>query len=274
VGVQATEPDLRDGRQSDGAQLRVYLAGAIALQAGDRLLHDRQLPGPLGRHALAFLAAEHTRAIAHDEIAEEIWRGTPPPAWASSLKALLSRTRSALAAAGFDGGRILVGAPGVYRFILPADGWLDLDAAKSAAHASEAMLSNGDLDRAAREVFVAKLITERPFMPGITGPWLDNRREQFRDLRIRALECSARIELAKGSFTDAVRDASSAVNVAPLREASWWLLMDAHAAAGDLASAIDAYERCRSTLSGSLGITPSAATRDRHTALLAQTSDA
>jgi DNA-binding SARP family transcriptional activator len=44
--------------------------------------------------------------------------------------------------------------------------------------------------------------------------------------------------------------------------------MDAHAAAGDLASAIAAYERCRTTLDDSLGITPSAATRERHAKLL------
>jgi DNA-binding SARP family transcriptional activator len=45
--------------------------------------------------------------------------------------------------------------------------------------------------------------------------------------------------------------------------------LHAHAATGDLASAIAAYERCRSTLDQDLGISPSPATRQRHAALLA-----
>jgi DNA-binding SARP family transcriptional activator len=45
--------------------------------------------------------------------------------------------------------------------------------------------------------------------------------------------------------------------------------MDAHAASGDVASAIQVYERCRSTLDHTLGIVPSLATRERHAALLA-----
>jgi DNA-binding SARP family transcriptional activator len=69
----------------------------------------------------------------------------------------------------------------------------------------------------------------------------------------------------------AVRDAQRAVNADPLRESSWWLLMDAHAGTGDLASAIAAYERCRAILDEELGIGPSPATRGRHAAILART---
>ena len=177
----------------------------------------------------------------------------------------------ALTAAGLDGGSMLVGAPGVYRFVLPRNAWINIDAAKSATHAAESKLSNGDIDGAAGEAFVAKLITERQLLPGISGPWLESRRAQLQELRIRALHCSARTKLARRSFPDAARDAERAVEIAPLSEASWWLLMDTHTAGGDLASAIHAYERCRSTLDTWLGITPSAATRDRHSALLAQT---
>lgn len=86
------------------------------------------------------------------------------------------------------------------------------------------------------------------------------------------LQCSARIELKRGAFSVAARDAEHAVRAEPLQETNWWLLMDAHAAAGDMASAVSAYERCRATLSDALGIAPSAATRERHAALLAQST--
>ncbi len=44
--------------------------------------------------------------------------------------------------------------------------------------------------------------------------------------------------------------------------------MDAHAASGDVASALAAYERCRLALSETLGVAPSATTRERHSELL------
>ena len=46
--------------------------------------------------------------------------------------------------------------------------------------------------------------------------------------------------------------------------------MDAHAAAGDTASALDAFGRCQLTLREALGVGPSEATRERHTSLLTE----
>jgi DNA-binding SARP family transcriptional activator len=91
----------------------------------------------------------------------------------------------------------------------------------------------------------------------MTGQWVERRRADFADLRIRTLQCSASVNLAISSFRAGARDAQRAVDADPLRESSWWLLMNAHAGTGDLASAIAAYERCRSTLARELGSTPS-----------------
>jgi DNA-binding SARP family transcriptional activator len=250
--------------------LRVYVAGQVCVEAGNRLLRERELPGPQGRHLLAFLAAEHSRAVGTDEIADELWDGAPPAAWATSLKALVSRVRAALTAAGLDGRALLVGSPGIYRFRVPTDGWVDLDAARSATHAAEAHLAAGRLRDASGEAFVARLITARPMLPGRTGPWLERIRRDLADVRVRCLECSARVRLRRGIAAQAARDARLAVEVAPLREPSWRLLMDAHAAAGDVASALDAYERCRAALTEALGVGPSTITRERHAELLAE----
>jgi len=266
---EARGDPLRFGCDAHGSRVRIYLAGGIFLESRGRIVDERQLPGPLGRHLLAMLAAEHNRPVGNDELADEIWAGAPPAAWTTSLKALVSRTRAAITAAGMDGSSLIVGAPGIYRFVLPPGAWIDVDVAKSAAHEAEGKLANRDLAGARQQLFVAKLVTSRPFLPGVTGDWVERRRAEFADLRIRTLQCSARVNLAIGIFTAAVRDAQRAVNADPLRESSWWLLMDAHSATGDLASAIAAYERCRSTLDQDLGIPPSPATRQRHAALLA-----
>jgi SARP family transcriptional regulator, regulator of embCAB operon len=261
---------LQIGWEVESHALRIYLAGEVLVESSERLLHQGLLPGPQGRHLLAFLAAEHHRAVGHDELAEELWDGSPPDAWMASLKALASRVRSAFAAAGFDGAALIVGAPGVYRFRLPERGWVDLDAARSATHNAETMLAARRIDDALGEAFVARLITDRGLLPGQTGPWLTRRRDELADLRLRALECSARGHLARGAASRAARDAQLALRVAPLREPSWRLLMDAHAAAGDIASALEAFARCQRTLRDALGVGPCAATRERHLALLAE----
>jgi DNA-binding SARP family transcriptional activator len=250
--------------------MRIYLAGEVCLEAGDRLLHERRLPGPLGRHLIAFLAAEHVRAVGHDELAEELWQGSPPRAWTTSLKALVSRIRAAMSVAGLDGSQLLAGAPGVYRFRLPDRAWLDLDAARAAVHHAETLVGRGDSAGAVRAAFVTRLISARPLLPGQTGTWLEQRRRQLTDLRIRALECSARAHIAGGSPERAVRDAQLALEFTPLREPTWRLLMDAYAAAGDTASALEAFARCQLELREALGVGPSPATRERHSALLAQ----
>ncbi len=261
---------MRIGWDDQAPQLRIYLTGEVCVESGERLLCERQLHGPLGRHLLTFLAAEHARTIGSDEIADELWNEAPPRAWGKSLRALASRVRAALSAAGLDGPRLLAGAPGVYRFRLPLDAWVDLDAARSAAHTAEARLAAGDPAGAVGEAFVARLITARPLLPGQSGPWLERRRRELGELRVRALECSARAHLVSGRPAQAVRDAQLVLEAAPLREPAWRLLMDAHNAAGDTASALAAFARCQQTLREELGVGPSAATRRRHSALLAE----
>jgi len=175
-----------------------------------------------------------------------------------------------MSSAGVDGQQLLAGAPGVYRFRLPERAWLDLDAASAGVHDAETLLRRGDPQGAVRAAFVTRLITARRLLPGQTGPWLERCRRQLADLRLRALECSAGAHIAGGVPGHAIRDAQLALELAPLREPTWRLLMDAHAAAGDTASALAAFARCQLALREALGVGPSPATRERHSALLAE----
>jgi hypothetical protein len=67
-------------------------------------------------------------------------------------------------------------------------GWDVVALVEEGDHEAETMLSAGDLDGAAREAFVARLITARALLTGQTGPWLEYRRRLLADLRIRSLE--------------------------------------------------------------------------------------
>lgn len=248
--------------------MRVYLTGSFCLESGEHLLAESALPGPQSRHLLGFLAAEHVRPLSRDELASEIWPASPPAAWESSLKAIVSKVRAAISRAGLPGAELIRNAFGAYQFRLPQPGWVDVDAAVLAVHLAEAALKGGDLDGAAGHAFVARLITARPFLPGVEGMWADEWRRKLQELRIRAVECMAAVQLQRGQTSAAIQSAELVLGLDELRESGWRILMRAHAAAGNVGTALRAFERCRLTLHEQLGTVPSPSTRSAHSELL------
>jgi DNA-binding SARP family transcriptional activator len=137
-----------------------------------------------------------------------------------------------------------------------------------AVHLAEAALKGGDLDGAAGHAFVARLITARPFLPGVEGIWADEWRRKLQELRIRAVECMAAVQLQRGQTSAAIQSAELVLGLDELRESGWRILMRAHAAAGNVGTALRAFERCRLTLREQLGTVPSPSTRAAHSELL------
>lgn len=240
--------------------IRVYLAGTIRLERASVLLGESELPGRQGRVAFAMLAAEHGRAISKDELAEELWGGDPPAAWETALRAILSKIRGALGRLGLDGHEAVAHAFGCYQLRLPPDAWVDVDAAADAAHRAESALRDGDAVNAMGWSLAANAITRRGFLPGEDGPWAERRRAELGTIRVRALECRAQILLDRGEHQAAARDAEIVIGLEPFRETSHRLLMRAHAAAGNQAEALRAFERCRRTIGEELGAGPSTET--------------
>ena len=240
---------------------RVYLTGPLCIESGENLLPETALPGPQGRLLLGFLAAEHARPVSRDELAAEIWPGGLPPAWEGSLKSLVSKVRAALTRSGLPGPELVRNAFGAYQFRLPPDGWVDVEAAALGVHLAEATLAAGEPGKAAGHAYVARLITAREFLPGLDGEWAHDWRSRLRDVRSRAVECMAEAELRCGQTSAAIRSAQLVLRLDDLRETAWQILMRAHAAAGNPAQAVRAYQRCRQTLQEQLDTAPSPRTR-------------
>jgi DNA-binding SARP family transcriptional activator len=89
--------------------------------------------GRQGRLAFAHLAYEHLRAVSRGELAEELWLSTVPPSWERSLSALISKLRALLASIGIPD-VALTGSFGHYQLLLPADVWIDVEAASEAVY--------------------------------------------------------------------------------------------------------------------------------------------
>jgi DNA-binding SARP family transcriptional activator len=235
--------------------LRVYLAGNVALEAEDRLVTERELPGRQGRSLLAALAWERDRAITSEELAAIVWGDDPPGAWQTALRSLISKLRGTFA--GLPAEVRIEHGLGAYQLRLPVDAWVDVDAAGAAVHEAEAALRDGDRAGAIGAALVANAIARRPFLQGEDGPWIASRRELLRRIRVRALDVRGAVALANGDPVGAATDAEAIVELEPYRETAYVLLMSAHAAAGNGAEAIAVYERLRTLLADELGVGPS-----------------
>jgi len=246
--------------------VRVYLAGRVFVEAGERLVGESDLPGRQGRLLLAVLAAGHRRAVPREELADLLWGENAPPSWDTALRALVSKLRTALRET--LGPDAVESAFGSYQLHLPDGTWIDLEAAAEGIHLAETLVRDGRVSEAAWWAIPAGAIAGRPFLYGHEGAWIEERREKLRTIHVRALCCLAEIWTTTGDTTLAVRDATEAVQLDPFGERTHRLLMRAHAAAGDRAAALKAYERCRRLLADELGADPSAETQALHLDIL------
>ncbi len=238
--------------------LRIYLTGRVLVEDnGAILLDERRLMGRQGRLTFAYLAYERLRVVSRDELAEELWPGAVPPSWERSLSALISKLRALLA--GLDG-VALDGSFGHYRLSLPADAWIDVEAAGEAIDHAESALRAKEPREARGWALVAYQISRRTFLMGEEGPWATLKRSGLRDVLVRAHECLSEPSIWQAEPEYAVKHAREAVALEPFRETGYQLLMRAHAAVGNRAEALRVYERCRNLLSEELGVPPSSQT--------------
>lgn len=247
--------------------LRIYLSGRMTLENDGLVLGPGDFPGQQGRIAFALLAGERGSPVSRGTLADVLWPERQPAAWEGALSSIISKLRSLLVRGGLDGGALTT-RDGCHELNLPAGAWIDHEVAADSIHEAEAALKAGDPAAAYGPSAIAQHIARRPFLPGETSPWIEQRRVKLASILVRALECRAAIYLWNGEFPLAVEAARDAVDLEPFRETAWQLLMRAHAAGGNTAEALRAYERCRSLIAEELGVGPSPQTKAVHSDLL------
>ena len=246
--------------------LRIYLTSQVRVEHGDVLIGEHNLPGRQGRVALALLVAERDRPVTRDELAEELWIDSPPAVWDKAIMAVVSKLRAALRRAGL--GDPLATTFGCYQLRLPVDTWVDIEAAADAVHRAEVALAAGDARAAYPWAYIAYHVGRRPFLAGEDGPWVRRKRIQLREIHLRALDCTVECAAANGDLAEAIQAAEDALAIEPFRETTYQRLMRVHAAAGNRAEALRAYERCRTVLAEELGVPPSPQTAAVYTAIV------
>jgi SARP family transcriptional regulator, regulator of embCAB operon len=199
-------------------QLKVFLAGRVAVESGGVVVDEERFPGRQGRLLFAYLVVEPGRAVPRDELAEALWGEAPPATWDKALTVLVSKLRSLLAECGVDGGSVLTAAFGCYRLALPQGSWVDVIVANREAQEAEEALAASDPGRAKTAASLAESLLRHSFLPGEEGAWVEEKRRELTDVRGRALNTLADVCLRSGDAPAAAKWAEQTVALAPFRE--------------------------------------------------------
>ncbi len=239
--------------------VKVFLTGRLRVEGHSGTVTDVDLSGPQARLALALLVHER-RPIDRDRLAHIIWDGELPPTWSTSLNAIVSKLRRQLSRTGLDGRSVLTAGGGAYAISLPVDSWVDIEDAIRRVDRAEGAERHGDLANAVSEATVASSILRRSFLSGIEGDWVADVRRSLDASLYRAFVVLATGWNLRGDHGLAGNVAAQAIELDPIREVGYRLLMEAELGRGDAIAALEAFDRCERVVRSEFGASPSSAT--------------
>ncbi|WP_229924195.1 BTAD domain-containing putative transcriptional regulator [Streptomyces capillispiralis] len=225
--------------------------------------------GPRQRRVLLIrLLIENGRPVSLTELAKSLWQGDRPMAAVSSIRAHVSRLRAVLEPVRRVRPTVLVSGPAGYSLHVPQEA-RDTSAFDTSVSRAREALGQGRLVQARQEIETA-LALWRGTALGEAADHAFAQRERARldSAHQDAREMRTTVLIHQGDKERAVQAAEELVATAPLREASWSLLMRALYTAGRPVDSLRQYEHFRTILARELGLDPSPGLRDLHTAVL------
>src|SRR4051794_32252809 len=236
---------------------RVSLCGPLVVEIDG----ERVDPALRGRQALlvAYLALHRRRPVRRDELIAALWGDELPTAPEAALRTLLARVRAAVGPGVIEGGSEL-------RLELPDRAQIDVEIARAAVDRAADSEPRAAIEAARSAV----AIVDRTLLPGHEAAWIDEHRRELDGVRLAALEHLARagLEIRGVELAAAERAARSVIEAEPYRESGYALLMEVHAANGNVAEALRVYDLLRVLLREELGVSPAAPLRELNDRLL------
>jgi DNA-binding SARP family transcriptional activator len=243
---------------------RITLCGGLTVEIAGRRV-EAALPGRKGRLLFAQLVVERGRPVARDALIDAIWEEHAPVDPDAAFSTLLTRLRSALGAATIQG-------RGELTLVLGEDAWVDWEVAQERVNAAEQRLGANDNAAALEAALSGLQIAGQTLLPELRTSWIEARRRQLGELHAALLEAAGRSALRIGGehLAAAERHAGELIAREPYRESAHGLLMEIHAARGNVAEALRVYDELRRLLRDKLGLTPSPPITELATRLLAE----
>ncbi len=237
--------------------LTIHLLNQIKIEQDGVLLESLMVPKL--QLLLGYLIVNRDKAVSRDHIAQIMWPNRPESSGRNNLRRLLHRVRQHLPNADIH-----------IRSTSHSLSWMSSDKASIDLIAFEETMTDFD-----RPIGIQTLVQNPSptFMPGMTEDWVIEVGERLRRLWCNGLELTADLCVVSRQINGAVAAVSRLLDENPLNENIYRRLMQLHMQLDNRPAAVMVYYRCVQTLRDSLGIPPSAPTRDLHQKLLMVDAD-
>ena len=242
-------------------ELRIQVLGPLVVVRGGQPLPESAWRSRQERRLLGVLLAARGRRVSAEQLMEWLWPDASPGAAATTLRSAVSALRHMLEPmSGRASSHYILTRAGGYAWNndsgaqIDAELFLDLlDRQPTAPPMIERALA----------LYAGDYLADEP-----DAPWAEQLRDGLRERFLSALYELAIQRIDTGAYDAAIALARRGLAHDRLREPLYRVLMRAQARAGDVAAALQTYERCRRVLDEELGVVPSAQTRELHTAIL------
>jgi predicted ATPase/DNA-binding SARP family transcriptional activator len=232
-----------------------------AVRAG----RDLGLGGPKQRAVLALLLLDAGRTVPAGHLIEALWRGSPPPGAAGTLRSYVSRLRVLLRPDA-----VLAARGGGYAIsVLPDQ--LDASRFERLAGAGRDALGRGEAVVAASRFREALGLWRGRALADVADvEALALEGARLEELRLVAVEGRVEADLGLGRHAEVTGELERLVAEHPVRERLWRLLVLALYRSERQAEALAAYRRARTMLAEELGLEPGEELRQLEQAVLRQ----
>ena len=232
-----------------------------AVRAG----RDLGLGGPKQRAVLALLLLDAGRTVPAGHLIEALWRGSPPPGAAGTLRSYVSRLRVLLRPDA-----VLAARGGGYAIsVLPDQ--LDASRFERLAGAGRDALGRGEAVVAASRFREALGLWRGRALADVADvETLALEGARLEELRLVAVEGRVEADLGLGRHAEVTGELERLVAEHPVRERLWRLLVLALYRSERQAEALAAYRRARTMLAEELGLEPGEELRQLEQAVLRQ----
>jgi DNA-binding SARP family transcriptional activator len=223
------------------------------------------LAGPRQRATLAILLLNANRVVSVDQLADELYAGSPPVTAVTQVQRQISELRKQLGSAP-----VIETRPPGYVIHLSSD-QLDVEAFERHVEEGRRALAHGEGRTAAQLLQKALALWRGPPLADLAyETFAQTAIARLEELRIVALEYRIEADLRLGRDADLVPELEELTAEHPLRERFCGQLMLALYRAGRQSQALEVYRQARSLLSDDLGLEPTPELQELHRAILGQ----
>jgi ABC-type oligopeptide transport system substrate-binding subunit/DNA-binding SARP family transcriptional activator len=230
--------------------LQIHLLGPLEIRSGDQLLSK---PATAKSQSLLAYLALHRHTIQYrEQLASLFWDNWPANKARRSLSTALWRIRRCL-----PDEDVILGESDTVQFDPTADLWLDVE--EFLSHIEKG-------DGASLQSAVA--LYRGNFLDGFYDDWIINERYRLENLFCEALSHLMTLQMAKGSYHEAIATSLRLLEFDPLREKAYRLSMRAYCHLGRRNKALAQYHRCRDMVEEELSAEPMPETTELYQSIL------